>query len=93
MEVVAIACNDIQRSPHYPAGLALRFARVTGYREDKSAAEIDTIDTVRGCTAATPGRSPAQGAPGHPRPLQKPRGGRRLGWTSRPEDRSCVACA
>ncbi len=45
--VVEIAVNEIQRSPHYPAGLALRFARVKAYRDDKSASEADTIDTVR----------------------------------------------
>jgi DNA ligase-1 len=45
--VVEIAFNDIQASPQYPAGLALRFARVKGYRTDKRAAEADTIDTVR----------------------------------------------
>ncbi|MDQ5850351.1 MAG: ATP-dependent DNA ligase [Pseudomonadota bacterium] len=45
--VVEIAFNDIQVSPHYPAGLALRFARVKGYRADKTAAQADTIDTVR----------------------------------------------
>ncbi len=45
--VVEIAFNDIQASPHYPGGMALRFARVRGYRADKSAAEADTVDTVR----------------------------------------------
>jgi DNA ligase 1 len=45
--VVEIAFNDVQESPHYPGGLALRFARVKGYRQDKSATEADTIDTVR----------------------------------------------
>jgi DNA ligase-1 len=45
--VVEIAFNDVQRSPQYPGGAALRFARVKGYRPDKSAAEADTIDTVR----------------------------------------------
>ena len=45
--VVEIAFNDLQESPHYPGGLALRFARVKGYRSDKRAAEADTIDTVR----------------------------------------------
>jgi DNA ligase-1 len=45
--VVEIAFNDVQRSPHYPGGVALRFARVKGYRPDKSAAEADTIDAVR----------------------------------------------
>ncbi|HEU4687751.1 MAG TPA: ATP-dependent DNA ligase [Vicinamibacterales bacterium] len=45
--VVEIAFNDVQGSPHYPGGLALRFARVKGYREDKSARNADTIDAVR----------------------------------------------
>ena len=45
--VVEIAFNDVQRSPRYPAGLALRLARVVRYRNDKTAAEADTIDAVR----------------------------------------------
>ncbi|HEX6321455.1 MAG TPA: ATP-dependent DNA ligase [Burkholderiales bacterium] len=45
--VVEIAFNDLQESPHYPAGLALRFARVKGYRPDKRPEDADTIDTVR----------------------------------------------
>ena len=45
--VVEIAFNDLQASPHYPGGLALRFARVKRYREDKTADETDTIETVR----------------------------------------------
>jgi DNA ligase-1 len=45
--VVEIAFNDVQESPRYPAGLALRFARVKRVREDKTAAEADTIATVR----------------------------------------------
>jgi DNA ligase-1 len=45
--VVEIAFGDVQRSPHYPAGLALRFARVKRYRTDKPAAQADTIATVR----------------------------------------------
>ncbi|HEX9941442.1 MAG TPA: ATP-dependent DNA ligase [Thermoanaerobaculia bacterium] len=45
--VVEIAFSDVQGSPHYPAGMALRFARVKRYREDKTAAEADTIGTVR----------------------------------------------
>ena len=45
--VVEIAFNEIQDSPIYPGGLALRFARVKRYRPDKTAAEADTIDTVR----------------------------------------------
>ena len=45
--VVEIAFDGVQRSPRYPGGLALRFARVLRYREDKSATEADTIETVR----------------------------------------------
>ena len=45
--VVEIAFNDVQQSPQYPTGMALRFARVKGYRPDKRAEEADTIDTVR----------------------------------------------
>jgi|SRR5579884_2328531 DNA ligase-1 len=44
--VVEIAFSEIQESPRYPAGLALRFARVKRFRPDKSAAEADTIQTV-----------------------------------------------
>jgi DNA ligase-1 len=45
--VVEIAFDGVQTSPRYPAGLALRFARVLAHRPDKSAAEADTIGTVR----------------------------------------------
>jgi DNA ligase-1 len=45
--VCEIAFDGVQRSRRYPGGLALRFARVKGYRMDKTAAEADTIDTVR----------------------------------------------
>ena len=45
--VVEVAFNEIQDSPIYPGGLALRFARVKRYRLDKTAAEADTIQTVR----------------------------------------------
>jgi ATP-dependent DNA ligase I len=45
--VVEIAFNEIQESPIYPGGLALRFARVKRYREDKPASQADTIDAVR----------------------------------------------
>jgi DNA ligase 1 len=45
--VVEIAFNEIQESPVYPGGLALRFARVKRYRPDKTAADADTIATVR----------------------------------------------
>jgi ATP-dependent DNA ligase I len=45
--VAEIAFDGVQRSPRYPGGIALRFARVLRYREDKSAAEADTLETVR----------------------------------------------
>ena len=53
--VVEIAFNDVQESPHYPGGLALRFARVKGYRPDKRPEEADTIDTVRAHLREKPG--------------------------------------
>ena len=45
--VVEIAFNGVQASPRYPGGFALRFARVKRYRDDKTAAEADTFETVR----------------------------------------------
>jgi ATP-dependent DNA ligase I len=50
--VVEIAFNDVQQSPHYPGGVALRFARVKRYRPDKSALEADTIDALRALAPA-----------------------------------------
>ena len=46
-QVVEIAFDGVQGSTRYPGGVALRFARVVRYRDDKSPAEADTIDTVR----------------------------------------------
>jgi DNA ligase-1 len=45
--VVEIAFNDLQESPHYPGGLALRFARVKRYRADKTAADADSFESVQ----------------------------------------------
>jgi DNA ligase-1 len=45
--VVEIAFSDLQASPRYPGGLALRLARVKRYRDDKRVAEADTMETVR----------------------------------------------
>jgi DNA ligase-1 len=45
--VVEVAYNEIQRSPKYECGMALRFARITRIREDKAAEEVDTIQKVR----------------------------------------------
>jgi DNA ligase-1 len=50
--VVEVAFNDVQTSPHYPGGMALRFARVKRYRPDKRAEDADTIATVRAIFAA-----------------------------------------
>ncbi|MFE5791522.1 ATP-dependent DNA ligase [Streptomyces sp. NPDC056503] len=44
--VVEIAYDGLQRSPRYPAGITLRFARVLRHRPDKPAAEADTVDTL-----------------------------------------------
>ncbi|MBE7701187.1 ATP-dependent DNA ligase [Oerskovia sp. Sa1BUA8] len=46
-QVVEIAFDGLQRSTRYPGGLALRFARVLRYRDDKTADEADTIEAVR----------------------------------------------
>jgi DNA ligase-1 len=46
-QVVEIALDGVQGSTRYPGGVALRFARVLRYRDDKSPAEADTIDAVR----------------------------------------------
>jgi DNA ligase-1 len=45
--VVEIAIDGVQQSPRYPGGIALRFARVKRYRDDKTAGEADTIQTLR----------------------------------------------
>ncbi|MGH7667113.1 MAG: ATP-dependent DNA ligase [Candidatus Dormibacteria bacterium] len=45
--VVEVAFDGVQTSPRYPGGLALRFARVLRYRDDKGAEDVDTIETVR----------------------------------------------
>ncbi|MDQ1121583.1 ATP-dependent DNA ligase [Microbacterium trichothecenolyticum] len=45
--VVEIAIDGVQRSVRYPGGVALRFARVKGYRPDKRVGDADTIDTLR----------------------------------------------
>jgi DNA ligase 1 len=45
--VVEVTFNDLQASPRYPGGVALRFARVKGYRPDKKVTDADTMDAVR----------------------------------------------
>jgi DNA ligase-1 len=54
-QVVEVAFDGVQESPHYPSGMALRFARVKRYRDDKTAEQADTIETVR---AILEGRAP-----------------------------------
>jgi ATP-dependent DNA ligase I len=54
--VVEVAFDGLQRSPRYPGGLALRFARVLRYRPDKRPEEADTIATVRAIHAGAPPR-------------------------------------
>jgi DNA ligase-1 len=55
-EIVAeVAFSDLQASPRYPGGIALRLARVKAYRPDKSADQADTMDTVRKIFAAQSG--------------------------------------
>jgi DNA ligase-1 len=65
--VVEVAFSDLQESPHYPGGLALRFARVRGFREDKSAPEADTIQRVRRIFEASRGEIGF----GHPGDVEK----------------------
>jgi DNA ligase-1 len=50
--VVEIAVDGVQASTRYAGGVALRFARVRSYRPDKTAADADTIDTVRALLGA-----------------------------------------
>jgi ATP-dependent DNA ligase I len=52
-QVVEIAFDGVQRSPRYPGGVALRFARVLRYRADKTAAEADTIAAVTALAPVT----------------------------------------
>jgi DNA ligase-1 len=53
-QVVEIAFDGVQTSPRYPGGVALRFARVLRYRDDKPASEADTIDMVKEIGASIP---------------------------------------
>jgi len=57
--VVEIAFSDLQASTRYPGGLALRLARVKRYRDDKSAADADNMDSVRSIYAAQSGEQDA----------------------------------
>ena len=61
-QVVEIALDGVQVSRRYPGGVALRFARVLRYRDDKRPEEVDTIETVR---AVQPGPTPPAAGPVH----------------------------
>jgi DNA ligase 1 len=52
-QVVEVAISDVQESPHYPGGIALRFARVKRYRSDKRPDETDTLDALRALLPAS----------------------------------------
>jgi DNA ligase-1 len=60
--VVEIRFNDVQRSPRYPGGIALRFARVVRYREDKPASEAESLADLIARAPGAPGA--AAGAKG-----------------------------
>jgi len=60
-QVVEIAFDGIQTSTRYPGGMALRFARVLRYRDDKSADEADTIGAVRALHQAGPAPAEHEG--------------------------------
>ena len=45
--VVEVTYNEIQSSPRYPSGFALRFARITRIRDDKRPEEADTLEGLR----------------------------------------------
>ncbi|MEA2716851.1 MAG: ligase 1 [Actinomycetota bacterium] len=62
--VVEIALDGVQASTRYPGGVALRFARVRRYRDDKDPADADSIDTVRAMLrrASDPGTDEAANA-------------------------------
>src|SRR5690606_37222550 len=63
--VVEIALDGVQTSTRYPGGVALRFARVKGYRPDKDPEDADLIDVVRGLRPGV--------APGGPSAARRPR--------------------
>lgn len=54
--VVEVAFDGLQTSPHYPAGLALRFARVKAHRPDKRPEEVESLATLRRWAPSSPAR-------------------------------------
>ena len=53
-QVVEVAFDGVQRSTRYPGGMALRFARVVRYRDDKAADDADTVDVIRDLATREP---------------------------------------
>ena len=74
-QVVEIAFDGLQRSTRYPGGLALRFARVVRYRDDKGPEDADTIQTLEPdvATPSCTSRTVSAWRPGHPRPTDAAR--------------------
>jgi ATP-dependent DNA ligase I len=70
--VVEIRYNDVQRSPRYPGGVALRFARVVRYRPDKTAADAEAVDALVARLPRAPGTSEAQLSLFDPASLRRP---------------------
>ena len=67
--VVEVAFNEVQQSPRYPGGFALRLARVVRYRPDKKASDADTIERVREIFASANRKHGGdRGLRGRPRP-------------------------
>jgi DNA ligase-1 len=70
--VVEIAFDGVQASTRYPGGVTLRFARVLRYREDKPAAEADTLDMVRALSHADHRDNPSAAAAAADQPSGPP---------------------
>ena len=64
--VVEIALDGVQASTRYPGGVALRFARVRRYRDDKDPADADTIEAVRAMLAGAGAAGAGSAAPQWP---------------------------
>ncbi len=63
-QVVEVAFDGIQTSTRYPAGMALRFARVLRYRDDKTAEDADTVEMVRALHTGSGSTSLSEVPPG-----------------------------
>ncbi len=81
--VVEVRYNDVQRSPRYPGGIALRFARVVRHRPDKAAAETDLLSAL---AAEAPAASREPNAEPKPRPRQRKKPTAQLSLFDDPND-------